>query len=67
MGKQWPKIQIEKVKPSLEGLDLEIVGGLAGRGYTEHDIDVVGNYSDVAIFVKRLKKIILPTLFIIAA
>lgn len=54
LGKRWSKITIEQVYPHIEGLGLEIVGGLKNRGYTEHDIDVIGQEKDVSTLVKRL-------------
>jgi len=38
----------------LKGLALTVVGGLNYRGYTEHDIDVIGKETDVPVLVKRL-------------
>ena len=54
LGKRWDKITIEQVYPFFEGLDLKIIGGLSNRGYTNHDIDVVGIKRDVPILVERL-------------
>lgn len=54
LGKRWSKITIEQVQPHLEGLDLRVVGGLIKRGYTDHDIDVVGYKKDVSKLVMRL-------------
>ena len=54
MGKKWSKITIEQVRPCIEGLGLRIVGGLVNRGYTEHDIDVIGQENDVSTLAKRL-------------
>ncbi len=38
----------------MSGLHLTIVGGLIERGYTEHDVDVIGNEKDVPALVQRL-------------
>ena len=54
LGKKWQKLTYEQVSPSINGLDLKIVGGLDYRGYTEHDIDVIGKEADVPVLVKRL-------------
>jgi len=54
LGKRWNKITIGQVRASFDGLDLKIVGGLINRGYTNHDIDVVGYKKDVSILVQRL-------------
>lgn len=56
LGKKWDKITIEEVAPCLEGLNLEIVGGLCYKGYTEHDVDVIGEEKDVPVLVKRLNE-----------
>ncbi len=40
----------------MRGLDLELVGGLRNRGWTIHDIDVVGNLKDVSELIKRVRK-----------
>lgn len=40
----------------MRDLNLEIVGGLNYRGWTVHDIDVIGNQKDVPILVERLEK-----------
>jgi len=56
LGMKWKKITLEEVLPYLKGLSLQIVGGLENRGYTEHDIDVIGEEKDVPILVKRLSE-----------
>lgn len=49
------RLTAEKVSELAKGLSIEIVGGLKSRGWTEHDIDLVGSARDIAIFSKRLK------------
>jgi len=39
----------------MRNLDMELVGGLAKRGWTVHDIDVIGNPKDLTVFVQRLR------------
>ena len=55
LGKKWQRITIDQVEPCFVGLDLALVGGLERRGYTEHDIDVLGNEGDVSVLVERLR------------
>ena len=55
LGLKWKRITLEQVQPLLTDLDLRIVGGLVNRGFTEHDIDVLGDEDDVSTLVKRLK------------
>lgn len=40
----------------MRGLNLQIIGGLVRRGWTIHDIDVVGEPDDVRIFSERLRR-----------
>lgn len=54
LSKKWDRIELEDVRLTLQGLDLAIVGGLAHRGHTVHDIDVIGRAEDVPILVDRL-------------
>lgn len=56
LGKQWPKIYTENITPHLSDLDLELVGGLADRGWTIHDIDIIGNIKEVPKFIERIRK-----------
>lgn len=49
------KIFLEDVKKHTGGIRIRIVGGLSDRGYTHHDIDVVGDKKDVPRFVERLR------------
>ncbi len=56
LGKKWPRLTLPQVTPNLSGLDLQIVGGLVNRGFTEHDIDVIGQESDVKVLAKRLSE-----------
>ena len=46
----------DEILPLMSGLDLELVGGLWERGWTLHDIDVVGDNKDLFELTKRLKK-----------
>lgn len=55
-GRKWKKIYKHEVIIHMKGLRLQIIGGLVRRGWTIHDIDVVGNPDDVHIFVERLRK-----------
>ena len=60
LGHEYQKLSFEKVKRHLKGLDIEVVGGLKGRGWTTHDIDVVGKREDIPIFAERLKADAIP-------
>ena len=40
----------------MRDLNLEIVGGLNYRGWTVHDIDVIGDKKDIPALVERLEK-----------
>lgn len=48
------KIFFSDIEKYTDGLDIRIVGGLADRGHTHHDIDVVGDKKDLLVFVERL-------------
>ena len=50
------KIFLKDIKKYTKGINIKIIGGLSDRGYTPHDIDVVGDKKDLLIFIKRLKK-----------
>lgn len=50
------KIFFKDINKYAKGLNIKIVGGLSDRGYTYHDIDVVGDKKDVLIFVRRLNR-----------
>jgi hypothetical protein len=54
--RNWRKIYTHEVITHMRGLNLEIVGGLNYRGWTIHDIDVIGDVNDVPIFIERLEK-----------
>jgi hypothetical protein len=56
LRKKWEHLDAGQVRPHLRGLDLELVGGLKTRGWTVHDVDVIGSRSDVLQLVKRLRK-----------
>ncbi len=62
LGKKYKKITLDQIEPHLSGLNLFIVGGLKNRGYTEHDIDVVGDKKDIKEFIKRLAEINIDSL-----
>ncbi len=49
------KIFLEDIKKHVRGIDIRIVGGLSDRGYTHHDIDVVGNKEHLPLFAERLR------------
>ena len=55
LRRKWEKIQKDEVIYHMRSLDLELVGGLAKRGWTVHDIDIIGNPKDVPVFIQRLK------------
>lgn len=55
LGKKWPRLEREQILPFVEGVDLELVGGLKERGWTIHDIDVVGDLRDVPKFVSQVR------------
>jgi hypothetical protein len=55
LGKKWGRLEAAQVHPHLRGLGLELVGGLATRGWTLHDVDVVGARADVPRLVARLR------------
>lgn len=50
------RVTKEQILPLAKDLKIKVVGGLVRRGWTLHDIDVVGNRQDVAIFSRRLRK-----------
>lgn len=54
LHEKWKKIYLNQVDSYLKGLDLKIVGGLHNRGWTIHDVDIVGTNRDVPIFARRL-------------
>lgn len=56
LNRKWERITIGQVSGKKKNLDLEIVGGLRSRGWTVHDIDVVGDKEDAKVFAKRLRK-----------
>lgn len=56
LHKKWNKLKKDQVFGHMRGLNLELVGGLVNRGWTIHDIDVVGNAKDVPTFVDRLER-----------
>lgn len=56
LRKKWKKITIGEVITHMRGLNLEIVGGLVNRGWTIHDIDVIGDPRDIPVFIERLEK-----------
>ena len=56
LGVQWPKLEATQVYPHLEGLELDLVGGLKTRGWTTHDVDVVGSAAAAVELTERLRK-----------
>lgn len=54
-GREYDRLQADTVSPLLDGLDLVLVGGLVTRGYTYHDIDVLGAHGDCACLHERLR------------
>jgi len=56
LGHRYPIITLEAVRAHVNGLDLEIGGGLESRGWTSNDVDVNGSKADIEIFDGRLKE-----------
>ncbi len=56
LAHHYPLCRFGDVKKELRGLDLRIVGGLATRGWTKNDVDVVGERADIPTFESRLRK-----------
>jgi hypothetical protein len=52
---RWDRLEASRVEPHLQKLSLHLVGGLATRGWTVHDIDVIGAKADVPRLVGRLR------------
>ena len=59
-GREYSKLNLADAQEHMDGLDIEIVGGLARRGWTTHDIDVVGSRRDVQLLAERLRKHNIP-------
>ena len=55
LGHNYPKVSFEEVSAHVGDLHLEIVGGLAQRGWSVHDVDVIGQKADVPEFVSQLR------------
>lgn len=51
------RITFRQVEPCLSGLKLRIVGGLSERGWTDNDIDVIGDRTHVSTFSARLRAV----------
>ena len=51
----WDRLEASQVRPHLAGLDLVLVGGLHSRGWTTHDVDVVGTPVAAAALAERLR------------
>jgi len=49
------RVTKDEILSHMKGLNLELVGGLHNRGWTVHDIDVVGGVRDVSILARRLQ------------
>lgn len=56
LGVKWARLEADQVRPHFEGLDLDLVGGLKTRGWTTHDVDVVGSAEHAAVLAERLRK-----------
>ena len=50
------KIYFKNIIEFTKNIDIKIVGGLKIRGYTNHDIDVIGKKSDIQEFQKRISE-----------
>ncbi len=48
------KLEKEAIIALIKDLDIQLVGGLSDRGWTEHDIDVIGDARSISILAKRL-------------
>lgn len=55
LGHEYRKLSLAEIVPQTNDLHLEIVGGLAERGWTKHDIDVVGERSNIETFSRRMR------------
>ncbi|HAJ44404.1 TPA: hypothetical protein DCX62_02070 [Candidatus Azambacteria bacterium] len=55
LNRKWEKLYKKDLGWHIKDLNIEIVGGLNKRGWTVHDIDVVGNRNDVVIFNDRIR------------
>src|SRR5690348_9203195 len=56
LGHHYPMCRLADIKKDFHDLDLHVVGGLANRGYTTNDIDVIGDRADIPALVSRLEK-----------
>lgn len=56
VGKRWERVERKDVVHHMNSLQLQLVGGLVTRGWTVHDIDVIGSEADVPLFVQRLER-----------
>jgi hypothetical protein len=54
-GREYAKITLNDIERYLGDADLTIVGGLIKRGWTVHDIDVIGKREDIPAFAERLR------------
>ena len=55
LGHHYPLCRLAQVRKDTRGLDLQVVGGLAERGWTTNDVDVVGNRAYVPKLDARLR------------
>ena len=55
LGHHYALCHFADVKKDLRGLDLDVVGGLAERGWTTNDVDVIGNRRDIPTLSSRLR------------
>jgi len=54
LGHRYSKLLLQDAEKHLGDLDLSIVGGLAKRGWTMNDVDVIGKRAHVALLSERL-------------
>ncbi len=55
LGHHYPVCRLADVQQEVQGLKIQIVGGLIQRGWTTNDIDVVGERKDIPKFSERLR------------
>ena len=55
LGHHYPLCRLAEVRKDMAGLHLRIVGGLARRGWTTNDVDVVGDRIDIPTLSSRLR------------
>lgn len=57
LGHSYPRIERESLLPLLTTHNLVLVGGLATRGFTQNDIDVLGEHDDVVAFAEKIREL----------